>query len=464
MAWGAAISAGAGILGGILQNNAEQKAIDRQYKADIATWEYQNEEAQRAYRWDVQNAKLSKKNAYQDIKFNDKQRKQSWKFEKEMRAFDYYNQMRAYNMSEEMYGLQGDFNNIAANIAVQSEVNWLDERVTEAAFQNEGMVLDMYNTQRQSAFLSADNILGLRTAQGQAALQNRDIALKLQQTMGDAALEKMGINLQLSAQLDEAKFARQENRVQLERAETETLRSREQVELQRVTNEGAALTTQAGRGAAKAVQSVIAQAGMQHSLLNSSLATAEKSSKIAHQRINTQQVNAQKQAIFQEKLVDKRVQDAIQTSQQQKMEVAFGLGIAKSKFNITRSKIDQDLSFAGKQFDLGQRSLNASLQSAAKSFQANIKKINADKFGADINAYGNRMLPPLLAPKPKKPSKLPRPEFLIPLRPNQTPKPIKGTGTNPIGQAVVRGLGGVAAAGIGNIAGGGTFWQPKIGP
>ena len=458
MVWGQAISAAVGIGVGAMQDSAHEEAMERQHKADKAAWEYQNAENMRAYKWDKKNTKITKKNTFQDIKFNDRQRKQSWKFEMEMRAFDHYNQMRAYNMSEEMYGLQKDFNNIAANIAVQSEVNWLDERVTEAAFQHEGMVLDMYNTQQQSAFLSADNLLGLRTAQGQAALQNRDIALKLQQTMGDAALERMGINLQLSAQLDDAKFARQGNRLELERAETDTLRSREQVELQRVTNEGAALVTQSGRGAAKAVQSVIAQAGMQHSLLNKSLSTADKSAKLAHQRINTQQVNSQKQAIFQGKLVDKKVQDAIQTSEQQKMEVAFGLGIAKSKFDITKSKIDHDLSFAGKQFDLGQRSLNASLQSAAKSFQASIKKINADKFGADINAYGNRMLPPMLAPAAPKPEKLPRPEFLMPLLPTETPKPIKGASSNNTAQAVLKGIGGIAAAGIGNMAGGGSFW------
>ena len=458
MVWGAFASAAGSILGGALQDDAADKAIEKQYEADLQSYEYNWDEALRGYRWDKENTKVTKRNTFQDIKFNDRQRKQSYKFEMEMRAFDHINQMRAYNMNQELSSLQLDFNNIAGQIAVQSEVDWLNERVTEAAFQHQGMVLDMYNTQMQSSFLAADNLLNLKTASGQAALANRDIALQLQQKLGDAALEKMGINLELSQRLNDAKFQRQENRIAMERAETETLGQREQVELERVTNEGASLVTQAGRGAAKAMQSVIAQAGMKHSLLNASLASSEKSYKLAHQRINTQQVDSQKNAIFAEKLVDKKVQDAIQSSEQKKMEVAFGLGIARSRFSQTRDKINHDLSFAQQQFGLGESSLNASLQSAANSFKTSLQKINADKFGADLQVYGNQMLKPLLAPKPPKPEKLPRPEFLMPLRPNKPPKPIKGAGTNHTGVAIAESIGGILGAGFGNMAGGAGFF------
>ena len=458
MVWGAFASAAGSILGGALQDNAAEKAIEKQYQADLQSYEYNWDEALRGYRWDKENTKVTKRNTFQDIKFNDRQRKQSYKFEMEMRAFDHINQMRAYNMNQELSSLQLDFNNIAGQIAVQSEVDWLNERVTEAAFQHQGMVLDMYNTQMQSSFLAADNLLNLKTASGQAALANRDIALQLQQKLGDAALEKMGINLELSQRLSDAKFQRQENRITMERAETETLGQREQVELERVTNEGASLVTQAGRGAAKAMQSVIAQAGMKHSLLNASLASSEKSYKLAHQRINTQQVDSQKNAIFAEKLVDKKVQDAIQSSEQKKMEVAFGLGIAQSRFSQTRDKINHDLSFAQQQFGLGESSLNASLQSAANSFKTSLQKINADKFGADLQVYGNQMLKPLLAPKPPKPEKLPRPEFLMPLRPNKPPEPIKGAGTNHTGVAIAESIGGILGAGLGNFASTGNIW------
>ncbi len=429
-----------------MQDSAQEEAIEKQYKADLASWNYQYDEAIRGYQWDKQQTRITKRNTFQDIKYQDKARRQDWKFEMQMRDFDYANQMRAYNVSEQMYGMQLNFNQMAAQTALQSEMDWLNERVTEAAFQHEGMVLDMYQTQAQTGFLAAENLLNFKNAEGQAALQNRAINMAMRQAMGDAALERIGLRNELDRAYDVAKTARAQNRLDLRKTEEGVSAERTQLEVKKVQDVGANLAFQSGRSAEKIMQSALMQVGMQHNVLNQAIASSEKSFKIAKREIQDNVRYAQKNFDLGNKLVDKKVRDTVEQSMQKSMEVSFNLGIAKSNYDLSKNKINSDYNFAYSQFGLGQRSLNASLQSAAQSVKTSLQKINADKFGADINAFGNRMLQPIMAPKPPKPRKLPRPEFLMPLKPTKPPKPIKGAGSNNTATAIFDGIAGIAAS------------------
>jgi hypothetical protein len=73
--------------------------------------------------------------------------------------------------------------------------------------------------------------------------------------------------------------------------------------------------------------------------------------------------------------------------------------------------------------------LAESLLSARADTGAAMKKIATDKFGADLAANAARMLKPERLPRPPKPLRTPRTEFLKPRRPEKYdfgPKPIKG--------------------------------------
>jgi hypothetical protein len=73
--------------------------------------------------------------------------------------------------------------------------------------------------------------------------------------------------------------------------------------------------------------------------------------------------------------------------------------------------------------------LAESLLSARADTGAAMRKIATDKFGADLAANAARMLKPERLPRPPKPLRTPRTEFLKPRKPTQYdfgPKPIKG--------------------------------------
>lgn len=75
--------------------------------------------------------------------------------------------------------------------------------------------------------------------------------------------------------------------------------------------------------------------------------------------------------------------------------------------------------------------LAASLASAQGNFRQANDKIAADKFGADLTAWGNLMVRPEKAIRPAAPLAPPIPTILDPRKPSKPPKPQKGAASNP---------------------------------
>ena len=95
--------------------------------------------------------------------------------------------------------------------------------------------------------------------------------------------------------------------------------------------------------------------------------------------------------------------------------------------------------------------LAESLLSARADTGAAMKKIATDKFGADLAANAARMLKPERLPRPPKPLRTPRTEFLKPRKPTKYdfgPKPIKGAKASSTGAWL-----GAGASALGSIAG-----------
>jgi hypothetical protein len=94
--------------------------------------------------------------------------------------------------------------------------------------------------------------------------------------------------------------------------------------------------------------------------------------------------------------------------------------------------------------------LAESLLSARADTGAAMKKIATDKFGADLAANAARMLKPERLPRPPKPLRTPRTEFLKPRKPTKYdfgPKPIKGAKASSTGAWL-----GAGASALGSIA------------
>jgi hypothetical protein len=93
--------------------------------------------------------------------------------------------------------------------------------------------------------------------------------------------------------------------------------------------------------------------------------------------------------------------------------------------------------------------LAESLVSAQANYRQASDKIANDKYGADLNAWGNVMVKPIAAARPDAPLAAARPEFHIPRKPGKPPKPIRGMQT-PYQSALpsILSSAGNAAAGI----------------
>jgi hypothetical protein len=241
------VSAAAGLFGGASSRSAQQAALDRQYKYDKKVYRYNVRQAQRDYRYASRGRNIAIANEAAELGWREATAMQDYQHSMAIRNYEYNMQMQAYNKSEQTYKQQLNFNNIAAQVAIESENRFLEEQRTATAFEH------------QDLFVKALEAEGLAAARGQS-----------------------------------------------------------------------------GRSAAKVINAVMAQDG-------------------------------RNQAILAESLV-----------------------------------------------------------SADKQYKVNLKKIQTDKYGADIAAEANRMLPPSMMPALPKPLPLPRSIFQNIQKPIKPPKPVRG--------------------------------------
>ena len=99
--------------------------------------------------------------------------------------------------------------------------------------------------------------------------------------------------------------------------------------------------------------------------------------------------------------------------------------------------------------------LAESLLSARADTGAAMKKIATDKFGADLAANAARMLKPERLPRPPKPLRTPRTQFLKPRAPTKYdfgPKPIKGAKASSTGAWLGAGASALGAIGSAHLA------------
>lgn len=87
--------------------------------------------------------------------------------------------------------------------------------------------------------------------------------------------------------------------------------------------------------------------------------------------------------------------------------------------------------------------LAESLVSAEANFRQTNDKIASDKYGADLQAFGNLMVKPIATARPDAPLSMPRPQIQGPRRPKKPPAPIKGSKSSPIMAGISAGASGL---------------------
>jgi hypothetical protein len=143
MAWQAILGIGSAILGGIGSQaaaDAQNEAIERQYKYDTQAWRMGKQRIRADYRHDRKQWKMNIRNDETLAAYKDATNQQDWEYSKKIVDHEYASQMRQFNKSEQVYSMQLDFNNDAAKAAREAENRKLQDAATEMSFKNQDLV------------------------------------------------------------------------------------------------------------------------------------------------------------------------------------------------------------------------------------------------------------------------------------------------------------------------------------
>lgn len=157
MAWqlaAAAVMGGLSAISGASSQNAaraaEQKRIDAQFKYDKKLDRFNWQQTKRDYRYRKQDVQNQRENNESNLRYLEETARRNYQYDLQIRDFDYKNQLRQYNESERIYGLQRGANAQAAALARQSEENRFNEIMKGMAFEQQDMLVRMLQEEGQS--------------------------------------------------------------------------------------------------------------------------------------------------------------------------------------------------------------------------------------------------------------------------------------------------------------------------
>jgi len=208
MVLGAIISGAIGIAGGMASDSAANAAAARQHAYNTAVWKYNWKESRRDYKHAKKGVKIARQNEAAERGWRGTTALNDWNHGMAIRDYEYQNQMRAYNKSEQTYKQQLNFNNMAAAVAMESENRWLDERFIEAAFQNQDIVVQQLQEEGQAQLVQSGNSAGkavqaviAQAGRNQAILAESILSAKKQSAVNIKKIktDKYGADLQAEA-------------------------------------------------------------------------------------------------------------------------------------------------------------------------------------------------------------------------------------------------------------------------
>lgn len=136
---GGGLSAITGLFGSSANRSAQQAAIDRQHQYDMKLYRYNWNQARRDYRYAQRGRDIAIANEEAELGWREKTAQRDWQHSMAIRDYEYNMQMRAYNKSEQTYKQQLNFNNIAAQVAMESENRFLEEQQIATAFEHQDL-------------------------------------------------------------------------------------------------------------------------------------------------------------------------------------------------------------------------------------------------------------------------------------------------------------------------------------
>ena len=170
------ISAIAGLFGGASERSSQQAALDRQYEYDQKLYDYNWKQAKRDYRYSNRSRQIAIANEEAELGWREATARNDYDHSMAIRAYENDMQMKAYNKSEQTFKQQLNFNNIAAQVAMESENRFLEEQSIATAFENQDLFVQALEAEGKAAARGQTGRSAAKTIQSIMAMDGMNTA------------------------------------------------------------------------------------------------------------------------------------------------------------------------------------------------------------------------------------------------------------------------------------------------
>ena len=314
-----------------------------------------------------------------DIEINEYQEetaRQNWEQGKSMQQFQWDQEDRIYRKNIDQYNDQLDFNELEYTDALARERQVLDETFIGAAFENQGLIQDLYEQTGTAGFAKTQAKLGLLAKEETAEYQKQKQLVNLKQNTKSAEFRTGGEQLNIldrrgqtrfqQASLGQGLAEREANRrfqmaglmldtktrTQMTDFQNEMIRreqrkqnmdaahQNQEATIRALQQSGQAQLTQAGRSQGKAVQMVMAELGRNNAYLADTLVRGQQTAEARMKQNKINNLNAiQKAALAEQQINVGTIQDITKTMMGiEEAERGLKIGDAKSQLNMDEIK------------------------------------------------------------------------------------------------------------------------------
>jgi hypothetical protein len=415
----------------IIEHQNEQ--IRKQYEMDLKNYEFQyglkkDEDGNFVQQYDDDGSKAGaiqdqfefaveglnlRKQADQET--NDYQMetaRQNWEQGKSMQEFQWQQEDRIYQKNIDQYENQLEFNSLEYGDAIARERTVLDERFIEAAFQNQGLIQDLYEQTGTAGFAKTQAKLGLLSKEETAEYQKQKQLINLKQgtgaaryrtaeqeldilnRRGETRYQQAGIGLNLAKEEADARFRKAnilldaKTQTQLTDYQNEMIRREqnkqsldsahaiEQQTIKGLQAAGQAQLSQAGRSQGKAVQMVMAELGRNNNYIAESLVRGQNAAEARMRQNKINNLNVIQKAALAEQQIDVNSVMNIQKAMMgvQEADRNLKMGDARSQLNMDQIKKAVMDQYENAEVDV--RKIEQDLKQAQSSTGLSLKEID----------------------------------------------------------------------------------------
>lgn len=128
-------------IAGQAEADAQNRALDAQYKQSLQAWKFGKKRVKADYRHSIKQWNLEKQNQETLASWKDQTNLQNYQQELRIQDFEYASQMKQYAKSQQIFKQQLTFNQMAQAAANEAEYRKLEDSMKELAFQNQDIII-----------------------------------------------------------------------------------------------------------------------------------------------------------------------------------------------------------------------------------------------------------------------------------------------------------------------------------